>query len=331
MSVTIDDVAARCGLSRATVSRAFSRPDLLRVQTRERVLEAARSLGFSPNAIARAMVRKKTESIGFILSESQTPALLNPFYAPILHAILQETTRQGYSLLIASSSDMRRETGVINLNQHLDGVILAGQVQEDLVSYFQSRNIPMVALNNSDHEQLVSVTHADEEGTRLAMQYLLESGRKRIGYVGGRFSRMVVRQRGQAYSRSMEKAGLSCPEEWVTELEPTMEASRSWLENRIRESGIEALPEAFFCANDTLAVGIVKALLRSGVQIPETVAVVGFDDSQVACTIEPELTTVRVPKEEMGRKAIELLMQLMRGEEPESVVLPAVLVKRESA
>lgn len=119
----------------------------------------------------------------------------------------------------------------------------------------------------------------------------------------------------------------------MTQLSPTVEAARAWLDQQIHQRGRETLPEAFFCANDILAVGILKALLRNGITVPQEVSVIGFDDSPIASMVEPELSTVQVQKEEMGRLAIDLLMQLMRGEEPEKRhwILPVYLIRRGSS
>ena len=127
MPATIIDVAKLSGYSKATVSRAYASPNCVKPETREKIYAAAKALNYAPNAIARAMVTKQTENIAFIIHEKQYPVVLNPFYSPILEAVLQECNRHGYSAFISTDHDVRLPNGELYIKKHMDGVILAGQ------------------------------------------------------------------------------------------------------------------------------------------------------------------------------------------------------------
>lgn len=169
MPATILDVAKLCGYSKATVSRAFVSPERVAEKTREKIYKAAQQLDYTPDAIARAMVRGRTDNIGFIIYEKQYPVVLTPFYSPIFESVLQTCVQKGYSLFIASDSDLRLPNGQCCVKKQLDGVILAGHSDERLVSDLRRHNMSVVLLNNSlDMEDLICVTTDQYGGAVLA-------------------------------------------------------------------------------------------------------------------------------------------------------------------
>ena len=171
MAATIIDVAKLSGYSKATVSRAYASPDCVKPETREKIYAAAKALNYAPNAIARAMVTKQTENIAFIIHEKQYPVVLNPFYSPILEAVLQECTRHGYSAFISTDHDVRLPNGELYIKKHMDGVILAGQTDYQSILSFRKHNIPMVLLNNRmELDDLLCVTADNYNGAVQAME-----------------------------------------------------------------------------------------------------------------------------------------------------------------
>ena len=148
MAATIIDVARLCGYSKATVSRAYASPEAVSEKAREKIYAAAKQLNYAPNAIARAMVRQQTENIAFIIHEKQYPAILNPFYSPMLEAAMQEGTRRNYSLFVTTSQDIHLPNGDIYIKKHMDGVIFAGEVDIRVIEEFRKQSIPVVLVNN---------------------------------------------------------------------------------------------------------------------------------------------------------------------------------------
>ncbi|HHX36586.1 MAG TPA: LacI family transcriptional regulator [Clostridiaceae bacterium] len=316
MPSTILDVAALCGYSKATVTRAFAEPHLVKESTRNKVYEAARQLNYTPNAVAQAMQRMRTDNIAFILYEEQSPVILNPFYAPIVDAVLQTCHDLGLSVIISSSADTRLPNGEIYIKKQVDGAILAGQVNSELVEYFHNQKKPVVLLNNiTRKEDRVCLAVADYRGALEAVQHLIDKGHRRIALVQGDFSSHVMEGRRQGYLDALRNNDLPLNEADIFCIPADYGHAISCLETILDERQPEFYPSAFFCTNDEIAVGIIKGLFRRGHKVPEEFGVVGFDDSILATTIEPELTTVSVDKRYMGSESVRLLHQLMQGEE----------------
>lgn len=330
MAATIIDVAKRCGYSKATVSRAFASPEAVSEKTRDRVYAAARELNYTPNAIARAMVRQRTENIAFIIHEKQSPAILNPFYSPILEAAMREGTKRNYSIFVTTMQDVQLPNGEVYIKKQMDGIILAGEVDRAIVQALHRQNIPIVVLNNRiDDPDLFCITVDHYHGARSAVEHLCKRGHQRIGLLAGTFSRQVTEARYRGYYDALEQYGLTPDLRYVQETEPTLEAGEQAM------GALLALPDrpsACFCMNDTLAAGAVKAVLRAGLRIPEDLAIVGFDDSYISRVLEPELTTVRIDVDRMGQMAAQKLFALMEGQTPANmqVELPTELIVRGS-
>lgn len=328
MSVTIVDVAKKCGYSKATVSRAFISPEMVSERAKERVYAASKELNYTPNKIARALVRQHTENIAFIIHEKQYPTLLNPFYAPVLEAVMQETAKRGYSVFIATGSDMRLPNGDVYIKKHMDGVIFAGQTDVNTVEEFRRRSIPLVMLNHElELNDLVSVTVEHFRGAQLATEHLYERGHEKIGLLAGRFSKQVCEARLSGYMSVLAKHDLPVDTRFILDIDPSLEAAEEAMTGLLK---MPDRPTAFFCTNDTIAAGAVKAAIRAGMRVPEDVAFVGFDDSIISRIIEPELTTIRIDAMSMGRIAVQLLFDLIekRGLKETHIKVPASLVIR---
>lgn len=330
MGATILDVAKLCGYSKATVSRAFASPDQVAEKTRQRVYEAARALNYTPDAIARAMVRGRTDNIGFVVYEKQYPVVLNPFYSPIFESVLQTCVRKGCGLFISSDRDLRLPNGQTYVKKQMDGIILAGQSDAQMVMELRRQNMFVVVLNNAlDVDGLVCVTTDQYGGALLAMRHLIEKGHRHIGLIAGAFSPHVYNCRYNAYCDALKETGQTIDFRFVQTIEPTAEQAMQCAFSML---SLPDRPTALFCTNDIIAVGAMKAALRMGLCIPEDLAIVGFDDSQISCLVEPELTTIRVDKYAMGRIAAEQLIAQIEGKIPEKQVIqtPVELVVRQT-
>lgn len=331
MAATIIDVANLCGYSKATISRAYASPERVSPKTREKIYAAAKALNYTPNAIARAMVTKQTENIAFIIHEKQYPVILNPFYSPILEAILQEGIKRGYSLFISTDHDVRLPNGEIYLKKHMDGVILAGQTDSQTIMSYRKQNIPMVLLNNRiDLDDLLCITADNFGGAVQAVEHLYQRGHRRIGLLAGRFSPQIYTARYNGYISVLKKYGLAEDLRFVQDIEPTMEAAEQYISSILH---LEDRPTAFFCTNDTIAIGAIKAVIRAGLRVPQDLAVAGFDDSEISRVIEPELTTVQIDKQLMGKLAACKLFDCINGKDLEEtwIETPTNLIVRGSA
>lgn len=311
MPSTIIDVANDCGYSKATVSRAFASPEAVSEKARARIYASAKKLNYAPNAIARAMVRRRTENIAFIIHEKQYPAILNPFYSPILETVLQEAKRRNYSLFIAAREDMHLPNGDVFIKKQMDGVIFAGEADQPLIEELMKQNIPVVLLNNTlELEGLPCVATAHYMGAVAATEHLYECGHRKIGLLAGRFSRQTSEERLKGYLSALAAHELPVDARFIVDLEPTLEQAAEAMGRLLT---MPERPTAFFCTNDTVAAGAMKAILRAGLRIPEDIALVGFDDSSISRTVEPELTSIRIDPVRMGRLTAQTLFDLIDG------------------
>jgi DNA-binding LacI/PurR family transcriptional regulator len=312
MGTTIFDVARICGYSKTTISRAFSSPEMVSEKTRNIIYAAAKQVNYTPDAIARAMVRKKTNNIGFIVTEQQYPVVLNPFYSPVFEGVLQIGRKRGYSVFIASDADIQLPTGQVYMKKQMDGVIICGQTNESIIESFRSQEIPVVLLNNVyDLEDLVCVTLDHYGGAVKAVEHVIQRGYRDIAIISGHFSPYVMQERFRGYTDTLKAHGIPIQDSFIRSIEPTMEEAIQCTQELL---SLEKRPSAIFATNDVIAIGAIKAALRAELTIPKDIAVVGFDDSDYSEIIEPELTTVRIDKEEMGRIAAGKLIDILEGQ-----------------
>lgn len=330
MAATIIDVARLCGYSKATVSRAYASPETVSEKTREKVYAAAKKLNYTPNAIARAMVRQRTENIAFIIHERQYPAILNPFYSPLLEAAMQEGTQRNYSLFVTTSQDVRLPNGDVYIKKHMDGVIFAGEADARTIGELRKQNIPVVLVNNRlDLKGLLCVSADHYGGAVQATEHLCRRGHRKIGLLAGRFSPQVSEARARGFFQTLRDWGVAADPRFVVDVEPTLEDSEAAVGRLLQEPD---RPSALFCTNDTIAAGAMKAIFHEGLKIPEDIAVVGFDDSFISRVVAPELTTVRIDVDRMGRLAARRLFDLIDGKEVSDtyIEIPTELVVRGS-
>jgi DNA-binding LacI/PurR family transcriptional regulator len=327
---TIVDIAKAAGVSKSTVSRAFTVPHAVSSHTLERINQAAKSVNYTPNALARAMITKKTENIGFIIYNLQAPVIVNPFYGPILESVVEIMAEEGYSIFISSDTGLKNDSGELMLRKQVDGVILASQTSAGIVSSFTSRGIPVVLLNyRINMAGVYSVLSDDAGGIMNAVRYLFDAGRRNIGFIEGRFTRFIFRRRHQGFIDAMKACGLPIIPDFCTAVEPSIEDAFGRVYAML---GRKKRPSVLLCTNDVVAVGAVKAALRRGLRVPEDISVVGYDNSELCAACQPALTSIDTNTRELGRKAVEYLLKQIRGEKPESTmaVVETRLVEGES-
>ncbi len=330
MSVTILDIARATGFSKATVSRAFINPGLLQPDTRDRILSAAAALGYRPNAIARAMITKRTGNLAFIICSRQAPVITNPFYGPVLESAVNAAQKLGYSVFIVSDEEMRLDSGELMLQKQVDGVIFASQPDAEIIGMYRRSGTPMVLVNHRGDEQVTSVVSDDYQGICLVMEHLYALGRRRIALLEGDFTAFIRLRRADAYRESLARFGLPYDEALVECVQPTVADASSGMARMLARLPSPP-PDAVVCMNDTIAAGAIKQLRRAGLAVPEDVAVTGYDESAVCMLTEPELTSVDGGKERMGEEAVRLLCALIGKESAAQLcTLPARLVIRAS-
>ncbi|MGP3775633.1 LacI family DNA-binding transcriptional regulator [Streptomyces sp. SDT5-1] len=350
---TVYDVAERSGVSIATVSRVFRTPDTVRAQTRERVLAAARELGYVPSGNARGLASRSTGVLGLCLPDYSDPDVESEvghgpgdeveddaavLYADqIIRGMERAARRHGYALLIAASPKGGPESQVAKVAGRSDGfAVMARTVPtEDLEVIAQRQPVVMLAGPREpdvlDHLDHVEVANAD--GQRELTRHLIEDhGLRRLTYVGAAEDSPDVRARFRGYVEACRAAGIPAPEEPDVSVGMMTQAEGARAADALLDRPGER-PQAVLFANDQLAVGALHSFERRGVRVPEDIAVTGFDGIALGRLVRPALTTVHQPMRQMGEEAVELLVRRLTGRRahsPVSKVLPVSVVRRAS-
>ncbi|HKA95247.1 MAG TPA: LacI family DNA-binding transcriptional regulator [Streptosporangiaceae bacterium] len=311
-TVTLRDVAARAGVHPATASRALN-PEtrlLVREETARRVLDAAESLGYHPNPVARSLRTRRSHTVGVLI-----PDLTNPLFPPIVRALEDRLAAAGYVALIGNTDgDGERERLVFQQMRarHVDGMVLAtAHLSDPLLAEAGRAGLPVVLMNRmaADHS-LPSVSVDNERGMRMAVAHLAAEGHKKIAHIAGPQEVSTGLSRYQGFVSAMEAHGLS-PDLIITakafSIEEGLRCTRALLE---RKTGCTAVA----AGNDMLAVGCFAALEEAGLNCPADMSVVGFNDMPFIDRLRPPLTTIRFPHYQLGTEAAQLLLERIAGQ-----------------
>lgn len=330
MGVSIKDVAQAAGVSHSTVSRALAHSPLIPETTRRRVERAAKKLGYSPNAIARGLVRRQTCAIGVIVT-----SIADPFVAEIVRGIEQLAGDNGYRVVLGTShNDPEREVNAVKALREwrVDSVIVAssrvGALYQPLLKEIGA---PIVLINNQNQQKgraIHSVAVDDVRGGELATQHLIALGHRVIGHLRGPAGYRAAQNRLAGYRRALKRAGIL----YDRALVQTGDGRAEGGEQILRLLDHQPMPTAIFCYNDITAIGALSALKRRGIRVPRDISLVGFDDIPFALYVDPPLTTIAQPMFEMGKRAMEMALTLMNAPRArvEDVIIQGELIARAS-
>ncbi|MET4589499.1 LacI family DNA-binding transcriptional regulator [Arthrobacter sp. 754] len=330
-SASIKDVANHASVAVGTVSNVLNYPDRVSQRTKERVLRAIDELGFVRNDAARQLRAGHSRTIGLIVLD-----VGNPFFTSVVRAAEDAAALQGSAVLLGDSGhNASRESNYIDLfqEQRVQGLLISpvGDVTARL-DVLRERGIPTVLVDRlADENQYSSVSVDDDAGGYLAARHLLDTGRRRLAYVGGPASIRQVADRLQGARRAVKEE----PDATLEVLDSdgqTVLAGRS-VGNMLVERGRADLPDGIFCANDLLALGVMQSLtMTHTLRIPEDIALIGYDDIDFAVSAVVPLSSIRQPTEALGRTAIELLAEELESNNPRhrAVIFTPELVVRQS-
>ena len=327
MNTNIVEIAKRAGVSIATVSRALNNNGAVREVTRQRILSISKELNYIPNPHARGLSRKTTDTIGVIL-----PELIDEFFMDIIHGIDEEAYRANKFVLISSSHSQRNiiETLLEFMGSgRVDGVILmVPQLHTEAAELIQQSQRPVILLNVcSDLKDVISFNIDDYQGAFAITEHLIKHNYQKIATISGPSENCDAEERLRGYQEALIQLGLSLDKNLIISGDFTARSGYDGFKRLINQT---PKPDAIFAANDMMAVGIFESARESGIKIPDDIAVVGFDDIYMSRFLQPRLTTVHVPIQELGSKAIQYLFKMLSGEVdsklPYSEVLSTSLV-----
>lgn len=326
---TMKDVSHLAGVSTATVSRALMTPEKVSVSTRKRVETAVLEAGYSPNTLARNLRRNESKTIITIV-----PDICDPYFVEIIRGIEDAAIENDYLVLLGDSGQQKkRESSFVNLvfTKQADGMLLLGTDHPFDVSKPEQKNLPpMVMACEFAPELELPTVHIDNLTSAFeAVNYLAKLGHKRIAQISGPTTATLCKLRQQGYQQALRRAGVSMNPAYSAVGDFTFEAGAQAVRQLL---ALPEQPTAIFCHNDAMAIGAIQEAKKLGLRVPQNLSIVGFDDIQFAQYCDPPLTTISQPRYEIGRQAMLMMLDLLKGNDVQagSRLLEAKLVVRGS-
>jgi DNA-binding LacI/PurR family transcriptional regulator len=328
MSVSIYDIAKEARVAPSTVSRALEDHPRIGAETKKRIQELANEMGYVPSTVAKSLASNKTWTIGMVLA-----TISDPFMGRVVEGVEQAAIEAGFNIFISTSqNDRQREMAIIKMLQkrRADGIIvIASHLFDQYPRFFGRSKVPLVIINEQEPGKTMHfVTVDDVHAAQLAVEHLLALGHHRIGYVGVTNRPKSNQYRLKGYQDALAAAGIA--------LDPALIFTSNTIEDHTKrgEASLEPLlaagATAVFCYNDRTAIGLLAACYKRDLCVPEDLSIIGFDDIDMAAYTIPPLTTIRQPRFELGQRAMQMMLNLLNGQEPENQILPGELVVRQT-
>lgn len=331
--ITIYDIAEALQVSPATVSRGLNNHPGIRKDTKKKISDMARKMGYRHNAFASNLRRKNTNTIGVIVH-----TLKSYFMSTVISGMEKVANKHGYQLIISQSQEsFKKEVASVTtmFNSRIDGMMVSLAFDTLSTKHFEEvikKQIPLIFFDRViEHPNCTSVVIDNKRAGYDATKHLIEQGCKRIVHIDGNLNRNVYADRLEGYKMALLEAGIP--------FDPTLVISNELNDQSINEAAqtilrMEKLPDGIFTANDISAVACIQELKKAGIRIPEDIAVVGFNNDPISRVIEPNLSTIDYPGQEMGEIAATTLINKLKKSSIgnlNSIVLRHKLIIRESS
>lgn len=324
---TIKDIAKAAGVTPGVVSRALNNKPGVKQSTRERILKIAQEMRYYPNTAARSLVTRRTDAIGVVMAD-----ISEPYYSQTIKGMEYAAINAGVTLLFSNSYEYVEQTDVLRkmvLGNRVDGLVIMGSNIEEkrFVTSLLEQDIPFVLVERNFPDPNVNCVWVDNTlGAYMATKLLIDKGHRKIGHIAGRVQFQVALDRIKGYRQALEEAGIEFSEDIIVP------------GDFVTQGGYQAMKQllpkectAVFCANDAMAYGALQAIAEAGLQVPDDIAVIGFDDLEFSALTNPPLTTVHQPRYEIGRKSMEILLSVLQKKEPNGIKVcfdPKIIVRR---
>lgn len=338
--ITIKDIAKQCGVGVSTVSRALNNHPDINPETRKKIMEVIEETGFIPNNSARNLKRTDAKCIAVLVK-----GITNPFFSNMIQIIEEETQRNKYALVLRHVEYHEDEVDValeLEKEKRLRGIVFLGGRFIHSEEKLAKLNVPFIfstigaaGLENAAKAEFSNIAVDDRLESRKMTEYLMSLGHRNIAIIAERPEHPIGRLRVEGYREAYEEQGLAVLEEMICYVQEEM--NHYSMENgyitarKLLESENGEKVTAIYAASDALAIGACRAVLEAGKRIPEDISVAGYDGIEMGEYYNPKLTTIKQPVEEMAKKTIGLLLDVIAGrEEHQQIIFPAELVVRES-
>lgn len=317
-NVTLKEIANELGLSTMTVSRAINNKKNVDEKTRQRVLEKANSLGYTPNYLAKGLVSKKTFTIGVVI-----PEISHSFFPEVIKGVEEVVHQKKYQLILThSAEDFEREKKAIETlrSKRVDGIMVSSSQRSTDHSFYEilkQSEIPFVFFDRCIEGLGVScISVNDKMSSKKITQHLIDHGFKKIAHLSGPIDVSIGKERYEGYKEALNQSGLKVNDEWVIQAGFQEEDGRTAMQ-KLLSLPKKNWPEAIFAVNDPVAFGAIEVILEMGLSIPKDIAIVGFSDDIRAELMPTPLTTVKQPAYQVGKRAAEKLISIINNEDPE--------------
>ncbi|MDM5339058.1 LacI family DNA-binding transcriptional regulator [Fictibacillus enclensis] len=324
---TLKQVAKLAGVDSSTVSRVINNdPSLsIKTETRERIQKAIEELNYSPNLAARNLKNRETKILGLAINN-----FFNPVMASIIHGAELRANKEGYNLLVYSSE--QSQSKIINslVDRHIDGLLISSAIfEEEDILKLNDKNLPIVSVNRKVLGMKNFVVVNDMQGSKLGVKHLIEFGHKKIAHISGPLYTTTGLERLMGYRTAINEGNIKFISEYVQESEYSIDGGYIAMKNLL---SLSDRPTAVFASSILIALGAMKAIQEEGLTIPNDISLVGFHDVYFADAIFPRLTTVKMPLEEMGDKAIGKLIDIIsKKDKGEGIIIPGErIISRDS-
>lgn len=335
MNITIKEVAKLAGVSPSTVSRVISDSPRISDETKQAVREIMDELGYHPNAIARSLVNKATNTIGIVMPQSTERAFLNPFFPQALSGVSAAAHEQGYCILLSTGKSEKEQL------ESIQNIVMGGRVDGVIIMYSSVDNSAMDALERLRTPVVVigkplkskSALYVDNDNVEASFgvtEKLIKNGHKRIAFISGSFRLVVSLDRLDGYMNALKKYEIPFTKEYIVELSEFIKEGA--YERTKQLLSLEERPTALVVTDDVMAFGAMDAIKESGLRIPEDIEVMSFNNVPSAELTSPSLTSVDIDAFALGYESSKLIIEKIRGEaKRDRVIVPTNIIYRESS
>ncbi len=329
MNPTIKDVANLAGVHPSTVSRVINDNSRISEKTKNKVLLIIKKLGYTPNAIARGLKTKRTQTLGMLI-----PDITNPFFAELARGVEDAANKNNFNVILCNTDDkLKKERTYLEIlrGKRVDGLILGtAHIRDKSILELEKKKFPYILVSrNIEGLDKNCVIVDDVAGGIMVTEYLIKLGHRRIAHITGPLKTRSALNRLKGYKLALKKYEIEYRDELVGEGDFRIKGGYQVMKRFLK---LAEPPTAIFAANDLLALGAIQVILKKKYHIPEDFCIIGFDDIRLASFVYPPLTTVRQPMLEMGALAVKMLLKIIEGGEfnQKKEILEPKLIIRES-
>ncbi|MCK5199138.1 MAG: LacI family DNA-binding transcriptional regulator [Spirochaetales bacterium] len=306
MAITIKDIARHSGVSVSTVSRVLNKKPDVNAETAARVNGAIKELGYRPNSVARGLVLKRSNVIGFVV-----PDITNPNFPELARGVVEKARQSGYSVIFFDTnhdSKVEKEALKMLRSKQVDGIIVSfSEANQDEFIKLKEDQFPAVQIYRKSPKSVISTIAIDNVGSAYkAVKYLLSLGHRRIGHITTGISTLSGAERLEGYKKAFKEAGFQYREEWIFSGSHCAETGYEGMKALLSQDNHVT---ALFASHDLMAVGAYEAVFEKGLSIPGDISIIGHDNIEISRLVHPKLTTLDTFKDKLGQAGVELLLE----------------------